>query len=69
MQVTGAYSISGSDLRSLLALHRSGGGGAVPQHCSLLLRMLCSMARHEGPSAFFDFSDPGAGLVRNSALR
>lgn len=41
----------------------------MPPHCSLLLRTLCSMARHEGPSAFFDFADAGAGIVRNAALR
>lgn len=53
----------------MLALLRSDDGGGVPPHCSLLLRTLCSMARHEGPYAFFDFADAGAGIVRNAALR
>ena len=68
-QVTGAYSISGRDLRALLALLRPDASGAVPAHCCLLLRALCSMARHQGPSTFFDFADTAAGIVRNNTLR
>ena len=67
--MTGAFSISGRDLRTLLMLLRPDRQGHVPRSCSLLLRTMCYMARHDGPSSFFDFANPGAGIVRNSTLR
>ena len=73
-QVTGAYSIEGRDLRSLLALLKPVDGGAVapgaaPAHSVLLLRTLAAMAGHSGPAAFFDFGDDGAGIMRSQPLR
>ncbi len=68
-QVTGAYSMSGGDLRALLMLLRTDTLGRVPRKAGLLLRTMCHMAKHDGPSSFFDFAKPGAGIVRNSTLR
>ncbi|KAK9824084.1 hypothetical protein WJX72_007613 [[Myrmecia] bisecta] len=69
LQITGAYSISGRDLRAIFALLRKDAGGQVAPHALPLLRMLCVMARHKGPSAFFDFGNPTAGILRTTALR
>ncbi len=41
----------------------------MPAHAPLLLKTLAVMAQHEGPAAFFDFADAGAGLMRTTALR
>ncbi len=61
---------AGRDLRALLALlRRKVPSGNVPSHTKLVLQALSSMAYHEGPTAFFDFSDPAAGLMRTSNLR
>ena len=67
--MTGAYSMSGGDLRALLMLLRTDTLGRVPRKAGLLLRTMCHMAKHDGPSSFFDFAKPGAGIVRNSTLR
>lgn len=70
LQVTGAYSIAGRDLRALLALLKPvNGGSAAPGHSGLLLRALGAMAAHSGPAAFFDFGDDSAGIMRNPPLR
>ncbi|KAK9806574.1 hypothetical protein WJX73_003713 [Symbiochloris irregularis] len=68
LQVTGAYSISGSDLRSMLALLRKDAKGRVPAKSRELLRTLCIMAQHEDPAAFFSFEDEAAGILRNTEL-
>ena len=61
---------AGRDLRALLALlRRKTPTGNVPSHTQLVLQALSSMAYHEGPTAFFDFSDPAAGIMRTSSLR
>lgn len=69
-QVTGSYSISGHDLRVLLALLQPvGGGGEVPSHAALLLRTLAGVAAHAGPASFFDFGDHSAGVMRHPPLK
>lgn len=61
---------AGRDLRALLALlRRKSSTGSVPSHTRLVLQALSSMAYHEGPTAFFDFSDPAAGIMRTSNLK
>ena len=35
----------------------------------LLLRTLTAMARHLGPTTFFNFANEGAGIMRNTPLR
>ncbi len=35
----------------------------------LLLRTLTAMARHLGPTTFFNFANEGAGIMRNAPLR
>ena len=61
---------AGRDLRALLALlRRKTPSGNVPSHTRLVLQALSSMAYHEGPTAFFDFSDPAAGIMRTSNLK
>ncbi|DBA78126.1 TPA: hypothetical protein ACH3X2_008097 [Trebouxia sp. C0005] len=72
LQVTGAYSVSGRDLRALLSLLKRQGSGPnqlTPPHASLLLHTLCTMARHEGPSAFFDFANESAGILPTTPLQ
>ncbi|KAK9905588.1 hypothetical protein WJX75_002584 [Coccomyxa subellipsoidea] len=69
LQVTGAYSISGRDLRAIFALLRKDGSCRVPSHAVVLLRSLAVMAHHQGPTTFFDFANEGAGIVRNTPLR
>ena len=43
--------------------------GANPPYAPLLLRTLCTMAQHEGPSAFFDFGNGSAGIMRATPLQ
>ena len=53
---------AGKDLRSIFTLlKRNPKTGAVPAHAGLLLHMLCTMARHEGPTAYFDFANEVGG--------
>lgn len=61
---------AGRDLRSVLGLlKRDPHTGANPPYAPLLLRMLCTMAQHEGPSAFFDFANGSAGIMRTTPLQ
>ncbi len=60
---------TGRDLRALFALLRPDRGGRVPRHTTLLLRLLAAVARHEGPTAFFDFSGGGGGIMPSGDLR
>ncbi|KAL3142038.1 hypothetical protein ABBQ32_004670 [Trebouxia sp. C0010 RCD-2024] len=70
LQVTGAYSISGRDLRALFGLlRRQGPSNSTPPYATLILRTLCIMARHGGPSAFFDFATDSAGILRTTPLQ
>ncbi len=62
----------GRDLRALLSLLKrqsSGPNTPTPPHASLLLHTLCTMARHEGPSAFFDFANESAGILPTTPLQ
>lgn len=61
--------MTGKDLRAIFALLRKDGNGRVPAHAVLLLRSLAIMARHQGPTTFFDFANEGAGIMRNTPLR
>lgn len=68
----GASAGAGRDLRAIFALLRaegSEGGGSVPSHAVPLLRALAVMARHAGPSTFFDHANEAAGIVRNTPLK
>ncbi|KAL0021859.1 hypothetical protein WJX77_009077 [Trebouxia sp. C0004] len=72
LQVTGAYSVSGRDLRALLSLLKRQGSAPstpTPPHASLLLHTLCTMAQYEGPSAFFDFANESAGILPTTPLQ
>ena len=61
---------AGRDLRAIFALLRKDGSGRVSKHSALLLlRALTAMARHLGPTTFFDFANEGAGIMRNNPLR
>ena len=60
---------AGRDLRALFALLRQDRSGRVPRHTMLLLRLLAAVARHEGPTAFFDFSGGAGGIMRSGDLR
>ena len=61
---------AGRDLRAIFALLRKDGSGRIPQRSVLLLlRSLTFMARHLGPTTFFNFADDGAGIMRNTPLR
>ena len=61
---------AGRDLRAIFALLRKDGSGRVAQRSALLLlRALTAMARHLGPTTFFDFANEGAGIMRNNPLR
>ena len=64
-----AWLLAGRDLRALFALLRQDRSGRVPCHTMLLLRLLAAVARHEGPTAFFDFSGGAGGIMRSGDLR
>jgi len=62
----------GRDLRALLSLLKRQGSAPntpTPPHASLLLHTLCTMAHHEGPSAFFDFANDSAGILPTTPLQ
>ena len=61
----------GRDLRALLSLLKRQGSVPsthTPPHAPLLLHTLCTMARHKGPSAFFDFANESAGILPTTPL-
>lgn len=61
---------AGRDLRALFGLLRhQGPSNNTPPYAPLLLQTLCIMARHEGPSAFFDFASDSAGILRTTPLQ
>ena len=61
---------AGRDLRALFGLlRRQGSSHSTPPYAPLLLRTLCIMARHGGPSAFFDFATDSAGILRTTPLQ
>ena len=60
----------GRDLRALFGLlRRHAASNSKPPYAPLLLRTLRIMARHEGPSAFFDFANESAGILRTTPLQ
>ncbi len=60
---------AGKDLRSIfMLLKRDPKTGAVPAHAGLLLHMMCTMARHEGPTAYFDFANEVRGCLAEFAV-
>lgn len=62
--------MAGRDLRALFGLLRKDAASErVPAHSPLLLRALRSMARHEGPTSFFDFATEAGGIIRTTPLR
>lgn len=62
--------LAGRDLRAIFALLRKDIGGRIAQRpVLLLLRALTVMARHLGPTTFFNFANEGAGIMRNTPLR
>lgn len=62
---------AGRDLRALFGLLRRQGSpsNSTPPYAPLLLRTLCIMARHGGPSALFDFATDSAGILRTTPLQ
>ncbi|VAI79874.1 unnamed protein product [Triticum turgidum subsp. durum] len=54
IQIIGAHSICGKDIRKIFALLRSEKISAKQKHTSLLLRSLSHMLKEKGPEAFFD---------------
>ena len=57
-------------MRAVFALLRKDTTGRIPQSTVLLLlRALTAMARHPGPTTFFNFANEGAGIMRNTPLR
>lgn len=62
--------LAGRDLRAIFALLRKDSSGRIPQRSVLLLlRSLTFMARHLGPTTFFNFANEGAGIMRNTSMR
>ncbi len=55
IQIIGAHSISGKDIRKIFALLRCGKIVAKKKHSSLLLTCLSHMLKEKGPEAFFEF--------------
>lgn len=56
IQILGAHSICGKDIRKIFALLRCEKIGAKQKHTSLLLTSLSHMLKEKGPEAFFEFS-------------
>lgn len=56
IQILGAHSICGKDIRKIFALLRCEKIGAKHKHTSLLLTSLSHMLKEKGPEAFFEFS-------------
>jgi hypothetical protein len=56
IQIIGAHSICGKDIRRIFALLRCEKIGAKQKHTSLLLTSLSHMLKEKGPEAFFEFS-------------
>ena len=52
----------------MFALLRRDAQGCMSPKSQELLQTLCVMARHEDPTAFFNFGDDTAGILRNTDL-
>ncbi|XP_040380752.1 BEACH domain-containing protein B-like isoform X2 [Oryza brachyantha] len=62
IQIIGAHSISGKDIRKIFALLRCEKIGAKKKHTSLLLTCLSHMLKEKGPEAFFEFDGHDSGI-------
>ncbi|KAJ1260421.1 hypothetical protein BS78_10G231000 [Paspalum vaginatum] len=62
IQILGAHSICGKDIRKIFALLRCEKIGAKQKHTSLLLTSLSHMLKEKGPEAFFEFSGHDSGI-------
>ncbi|KAL6603651.1 hypothetical protein ACP70R_044012 [Stipagrostis hirtigluma subsp. patula] len=62
IQIIGAHSICGKDIRKIFALLRSEKIGTKQKHTSLLLTSLSHMLKEKGPEAFFEFSGYDSGI-------
>ncbi|WVZ78912.1 hypothetical protein U9M48_026555 [Paspalum notatum var. saurae] len=62
IQILGAHSICGKDIRKIFALLRREKIGAKQKHTSLLLTSLSHMLKEKGPEAFFEFSGHDSGI-------
>ncbi|CAD6338666.1 unnamed protein product [Miscanthus lutarioriparius] len=62
IQILGAHSICGKDIRKIFALLRCEKIGAKHKHMSLLLTSLSHMLKEKGPEAFFEFSGHDSGI-------
>ena len=56
IQILGAHSICGKDIRKIFALLRCEKIGAKQERASSLLTSLSHMLKEKGPEAFFEFS-------------
>ena len=56
IQIIGAHSICGKDIRNIFALLRSEKIGVKQKHTPLLLTSLSHMLKEKGPEAFFEFN-------------
>ncbi|XP_044956208.1 BEACH domain-containing protein B-like isoform X2 [Hordeum vulgare subsp. vulgare] len=69
IQIIGAHSICGKDIRKIFALLRSKNISAKQKHTSLLLRSLSHMLKEKGPEAFFEFSGHDSGIEIKSPFQ
>ncbi|XP_024315441.1 BEACH domain-containing protein B [Brachypodium distachyon] len=69
IQIIGAHSICGKDIRKIFALLRSEKIGAKQKHTSLLLTSLSHMLKEKGPEAFFEFSGHDSGIEIKSPFQ
>ncbi|RCV22961.1 hypothetical protein SETIT_4G261700v2 [Setaria italica] len=70
IQILGAHSICGKDIRKIFALLRCEKIGAKQKHTSLLLTSLSHMLKEKGPEAFFEFSGHDSGIeIKSPFLR
>uniref|UniRef100_A0A0D9WT98 Plastocyanin-like domain-containing protein n=1 Tax=Leersia perrieri TaxID=77586 RepID=A0A0D9WT98_9ORYZ len=69
IQIIGAHSISGKDIRKIFALLRCEKIGAKKKHTSLLLTCLSHMLKEKGPEAFFEFNGHDSGIEIKSPFQ
>uniref|UniRef100_A0A0E0GD51 Neurobeachin alpha-solenoid region domain-containing protein n=1 Tax=Oryza nivara TaxID=4536 RepID=A0A0E0GD51_ORYNI len=69
IQIIGAHSISGKDIRKIFALLRCGKIVAKKKHSSLLLTCLSHMLKEKGPEAFFEFDGHDSGIEIKSPFQ
>ncbi|XP_047071626.1 BEACH domain-containing protein B-like [Lolium rigidum] len=69
IQIIGAHSICGKDIRKIFALLRSEKIGVKQKHTPLLLTSLNHMLKEKGPEAFFEFSGQDSGIEIKSPFQ